>query len=61
MLTTLFIIVITVIVIAFDLYVYVHVEHETISEAMAKVAKRHPVIVLLWGVLMGHWFWGMCV
>lgn len=61
MLTTAFIITVTTLVIIFDIYVYTSVEHETISEVMARFAQRHPVIVLLWGVLMGHWFWGMCV
>lgn len=60
MLTSIFIIVITAVVILFDLYVYVHKDHETISVVMARFAQRHPVIILLWGVLMGHWFWGLC-
>ena len=60
MITTAFIIGVTVVVIAYDVWAYLTPER-TISQVMAGFAKRHPVIILLWGVLMGHWFWGMCI
>lgn len=59
MITTIFVIVVSAVVILYDVWVYA-TDQTTVSQVMAGFAKRHPVVILLWGVLMGHWFWPMC-
>lgn len=29
----------------------------TISQAVTQAARRRPIIVFFFGLLMGHWFW----
>jgi hypothetical protein len=57
--TTLFILIITGIVIAYDVWT-LYTPEKTISRVMKEAANRNPLVILAWGVLMGHWFWGIC-
>lgn len=32
----------------------------TISEVVMRAVKGNPILILLIGVLLGHWFWQYC-
>ena len=58
--TSIFIISVTVLVIAFDVYVYTRGGTDaTVSWAIFSVSYRHPMIPFSVGVLCGHLFWQM--
>jgi len=59
--TTIFVIVATVVVIGYDIYAAVDRDEITISQLMLRSARKYPMIPFAWGVLMGHWFWPMCI
>lgn len=47
----------TLIILGWDLYLYKDEYPEnTISQIIIKRTKKRPLIPLLWGFLMGHWF-----
>ncbi len=59
-LTTKIIMGVTGTLIAYDLYAAATPEKgDTISEVIAREARRRPVIALGLGVLLGHWFWAL--
>lgn len=44
-------------VILWDVYLYLDKHPDnTISQVMIEQTKKRPWISLLWGILMGHWF-----
>lgn len=51
---------VTALIIVWDIFLYV-TQRETISSALAITGHRYPllkiIIILLIGVLVGHWFW----
>jgi hypothetical protein len=58
MLTEIVIIVTTVLIIGYDVYAYKKGGATlTVSLVMKRWAMKYPWIILLWGVLMGHFFW----
>lgn len=60
MLTEIVIIVVTVLIIVYDIYIYKKEGAQlTISLVMKRWAMKYPWIILLWGVLMGHFFWSI--
>lgn len=55
-------IVTAVVLIGFDVYVYVRGKgetkaKETISRRILRFSQQHPVLPFAFGVLMGHFFW----
>jgi len=54
--TTWFIIATTVIILLFDLYLYLDKTKKTISQRIIEWSKKYPVIPFVFGFLMGHWF-----
>ena len=45
---------------AYDLYAAVSPEEgDTISEVVAREARRRPIIAFGLGVVVGHWFWAL--
>lgn len=45
---------------AYDLYAAVSPEPgDTISEVIAREARRRPIIAFGLGVVVGHWFWAL--
>lgn len=54
--TSLGIILIVLIAIAWDIYAYNTEDNSSISVVITDWAKQHPAIVLIAGILMGHWF-----
>jgi len=58
--TEVFIILVTVVIVAYDIYAYRKEGSTlTISLVMKRWAVKYPWIILLWGVLMGHFFWSI--
>ena len=58
--TTKLIICVTAGLLAYDLYAAASPEEgDTISEVIAKEARRRPIIAFGVGVLAGHWFWAL--
>jgi hypothetical protein len=58
--TEVFIILVTVVIVAYDIYAYKKEGSTlTISLVMKRWAVKYPWIILLWGVLMGHFFWSI--
>jgi hypothetical protein len=46
--------------VAYDLYAAVSPEQgDTISEVIAREARRRPIIAFGLGVIVGHWFWAL--
>lgn len=46
--------------VAYDLYAAVSPEQgDTISEVIAREARRRPIIAFGLGVVVGHWFWAL--
>jgi hypothetical protein len=62
-LTIVFIIAVTLVILAYDVYaLYRSKKTEyTISYIIAKASLKNPIIPFVFGVLMGHWFWGQCI
>jgi hypothetical protein len=59
-LTTKIIMAATGALIAYDLYAAATPEKgDTISEVIAREARRRPIIAFGVGVLAGHWFWAL--
>ena len=44
-------------IIAWDIYAYTHATNSSISVVMTDWSRLHPTLALIWGILMGHWFW----
>lgn len=56
--TELIIIVVTVLILLWDLYLYRDkIEGNTISQVIIKYSYKYPMIPFVVGVLIGHW-WG---
>jgi hypothetical protein len=46
--------------VAYDLYAAASAEEgDTISEVIAREARRRPIIAFGLGVIVGHWFWAL--
>jgi hypothetical protein len=59
-LTTKIILGATCALVAYDLYAAVSPEEgDTISEVIAREARRRPIIAFGLGVVVGHWFWAL--
>jgi len=55
--TTMMFILATVIMwLAYEAYV-IYYKKETISEAMHKISHVHPMVLIIIGILLGHFFW----
>ena len=56
--TSVIIIVITLTIIGWDVYAYLNADNSTISVVMTDWSRSSfgNLIVLFWGILMGHWF-----
>ena len=50
-----FMIIVTVLVLIFDLWLYLN-NRKTISQIMIKWSEVFIIIPFAWGMLMGHWF-----
>jgi len=59
---TLYIMVFTVVaIILYDIFAYFKEGvNATISSELNALAKKYPIIAFAFGVLIGHWFWGIC-
>jgi len=58
--TALFMISIAVIMAVFDIYIIMKKgKSESISAHVIRGSKKYPLIVLLFGILLGHLFWSM--
>jgi len=51
-----FIIITSFVWLAYEVYV-IYYKKETISTGFTNLMKRHPIIIFMIGVLMGHWLW----
>lgn len=51
-----FIILTAAIWLMYECYV-LYYKKETISVGMHKLLKNHPILILIIGVLLGHWLW----
>lgn len=56
MITKVFTILSTVVIILVDLF-FVFTGRETISEYIYELSKNYPIVATGFGVLIGHWFW----
>lgn len=41
---------------AYEIYT-LYYKKETISTAINRLACRHPILLVMLGILLGHWFW----
>ena len=58
--TQLFLLVIAVTMIIFDIYIIcLRGKSESISAHVIRNYKKYPLMVLLFGILLGHLFWNM--
>jgi len=58
--TVLFMIIVTAIIIAYDIYIiYKEGKYYSISAVTIRGSKKYPLLVLCFGVLLGHLFWSM--
>lgn len=58
--TVLFLIIIAIIMISFDAWIiWKKGKGESISAYVIRGSKKYPLIVLLFGMLLGHLFWSM--
>jgi len=56
--TSIIIIIVAVaIIIGWDILAYIFGENATFSVIMTDWSRYTPIVSMLWGVLMGHWFW----
>ncbi len=56
--TIIIIVVLTFLLVIYDIYALVKGgEEATISVIIGKAAMKRPIVALVWGILMGHWFW----
>lgn len=51
-----FILAIGFVFLSYEFYV-LYYKKETISVGYHKLARNHPFIILLTGILLGHWLW----
>jgi len=59
-LTVIFILSATVIIAAFDVFIIAKKgKQESISAHIIRGSKQYPLLVLLFGILLGHLFWSM--
>jgi len=56
-LTKLFIVGITLFIIAYDVFAYLYGHDSTISQVIYSWSIKFPLLPLAVGVLMGHFFW----
>lgn len=59
-LTGWFIIVTAMVWLGFEVYVIIY-KKQTISNAMYDFATKMPMVPFIIGLLMGHWFWVLCI
>lgn len=58
--TLVFIIVIVLAIAVFDLWIiFKSGKHESISAYIIRGSKTYPLLVLLFGIVLGHLFWSM--
>lgn len=59
-LTVMFLIIIALSLALFDVWIiYKKGKHESISAHIIRGSKAYPLIVLLFGIVLGHLFWSM--
>lgn len=58
--TKLVLVAVGVVLIAWDIWLYVSpAPADTISRVLFDTATEHPILPFVFGVLAGHWFWGL--
>jgi cytochrome b subunit of formate dehydrogenase len=60
-LTVLILIITGVILVIYDAYAEYKNNDYTISSIIGHAALKNPIIPLLFGILMGHFFWSQCL
>lgn len=56
--TEIFVIAVTLVIIIYDIYAYKKGGAQlTVSLVIKRWAMKYPWIILIWGVLAGHFFW----
>ena len=60
MTTPYFMLIATIIIIIYDIYIiYKEGKYYSISAYVIRGSKRYPLVVLAFGILLGHLFWSM--
>lgn len=58
--TIIFLSVVTLIIVIYDIYAEVQNNEFTVSFVLGSIARKAPIIALVLGILMGHFFWSQC-
>lgn len=51
----------SILAVAYDIVAEIKDNKFSISFVLGSAARKAPIIVLVIGVIIGHWFWGQCL